>query len=49
MKVERQSFCLEERDPKSGFSDSMADTTMLKEGMLRYLVGSLLKPPTYAL
>ena len=31
MKVERQSFCLEERDPKSGFSDSMADTTMLKE------------------
>ena len=29
MKVERQSFCLEERDPKSGFSDSIADTTML--------------------
>ena len=29
MKVERQSFCLEERDPKRGFSDSMADTTIL--------------------
>ena len=35
MNVERQSFCLEEREPKSGFSDSIADTTMLKRRMVK--------------
>ena len=45
MNVERQSFCLEDREPKSGFSDSMADTTMLKK--IVKLVKLLLNSPMH--